>query len=211
MRWILPVTRMSDEVIIIVNELDQTTVTGQLRIGIYRPLRLSKPPGGGQVSKGRRAWQLVAQRQDRVHATTIAKNRLHAILHRHQFQKPDSSLPFSPKRHDFWLSLPASPVEKLAIELDLETIDQADAQCERLEAFMAKEALSDERVPFLVQLPGNSTIGALTILAAIGPIDRFPTAKDLVGYAGLGGGCTTPDRPTPAGKSPRLGGETCGR
>ena len=130
---------------------------------------------------------LVAQRHDRVRAATQAKNRLHSILHRHQMDKPDSTLPFSPKRHDFWLSLPVSPVEKLAIELDLETIDQADAQCERLEAFMAKEALSDERVPFLVQLPGISTIGALSILAAIGPIDRFPTSKDLVGYAGLGG------------------------
>ena len=52
---------------------------------------------------------------------------------------------------------------------------------------MAQEALTDERVPFLVQLPGISAIGALTILAAIGPIERFPTAKDLVGYSGLGG------------------------
>ncbi|MCC7361267.1 MAG: IS110 family transposase [Anaerolineales bacterium] len=130
---------------------------------------------------------LVAQRHDRVRAATQAKNRLHSILHRHQMDKPDTSVPFSSRRHDFWLNLPVSPVEKLAIELDLQTIDQADAQCERLEAFMAKEALSDERVPFLVQLPGISSIGALTVLAAIGPIDRFPTAKDLVGYAGLGG------------------------
>ncbi len=52
---------------------------------------------------------------------------------------------------------------------------------------MTREALADERVPFLVQLPGISTIGALTILAAIGPIERFPRAKGLVGYAGLGG------------------------
>ncbi len=138
-----------------------------------------------QIVRDRR--HLVAQRHDRVRAATQAKNRLHSILHRHQMDKPDTSVPFSSKRHDFWLSLPVSPVEKLAIELDLETIDQADAQCERLEAFMAKEALSDERVPFLVQLPGISTIGALTVLAAIGPIDRFPTSKDLVGYAGLGG------------------------
>jgi transposase len=131
--------------------------------------------------------QLVAQRHDRVRAATQAKNRLHSILHRHQLDKPDSSLPFSPKRHDFWLKLPVSPVEKLAIELDLETVDQAEAQRERLEAFMAQEALTDDRLPFLVQLPGVSVVGALTILGAIGPIERFPTAKDLVGYAGLGG------------------------
>ncbi|MCC7360560.1 MAG: IS110 family transposase [Anaerolineales bacterium] len=131
--------------------------------------------------------QLVAQRHDRVRAATIAKNRLHSILHRHSLDRPDSSLPFSPKRQDFWRSLPVSPVEKLAIELDLETVEQADRQRERLEAFMAKEALTDDRIPFLVQLPGISTIGALTILAAIGPIERFPSAKALVGYSGLGG------------------------
>lgn len=130
---------------------------------------------------------LVAQRHDRVRAATIAKNRLHSILFRHSLDHPESSLPFSPKRHDFWRSLPVSPVEKLAIELDLETVDQAERQRERLEAFMAAEALSDERVPFLVQLPGISTLGALTILAAIGPIERFATAKALVGYSGLGG------------------------
>lgn len=72
--------------------------------------------------------QLVAQRWDRVRAATQAKNRLHAILHRHQFDRPDSSLPFAPKRHDFWRNLPVSPVEKLAIELDLETVGLAESQ-----------------------------------------------------------------------------------
>jgi transposase len=137
-----------------------------------------------QAARDRRC--LVAQRQDRVRATTIAKNRLHAILHRHQFEKPSSSLPFAAKRRDFWLSLPVSPVEKLAIELDLETIDQAEAQRARIEKLMTGAALADERLPFLVQLPGIGAIGALAILAAIGPIERFPSPKKLVGYAGLG-------------------------
>ena len=43
-----------------------------------------------------------------------------------------------------------------------------------------------ERLPLLLQLPGVSLITALTILAAIGDISRFPDAKHLVGYAGLG-------------------------
>ena len=38
----------------------------------------------------------------------------------------------------------------------------------------------------LVQLPGVALITGLTLLAAIGDIRRFPTAKKLVGYAGLG-------------------------
>jgi len=43
-------------------------------------------------------------------------------------------------------------------------------------------------VTFLIQLPGISTLSALTILAAIGEIERFETPKKLVGYAGLGAG-----------------------
>lgn len=129
---------------------------------------------------------LVAQRQDRVRAATQAKNRLHSILFRHPFEKPDSSLPFAESRRDFWLTLPVSPVEKLSIELDLDVIDQADAQRTRIEQVMTQAALADERLPFLLQLPGIGTISALTILAAIGPIERFPTPKQLVGYAGLG-------------------------
>jgi transposase len=130
---------------------------------------------------------LVAQRHDRVRAATQAKNRLHSILFRHQIEKPEASLPFSASFREFWLSLPVSPVERLAIELDLETVDQAGAHRERIEQCMTREALRDERIPFLVQLPGVSTVGALTILAAIGTIERFPSAKQLVGYAGLGG------------------------
>lgn len=131
--------------------------------------------------------QLVAQRWDRVRATTQAKNRLHAILFRHQLDKPEAALPFSANQRNFWKSLPVSPVEKLAIELDLETIDLANIQRERLETLMTQETLKDDRAPFLMQLPGIASIGALTLLGAIGPIERFPTAKDLVGYAGLGG------------------------
>jgi transposase len=130
--------------------------------------------------------QLVAQRHDRVKAASIAKNRLRSLLHRHQFEKPEKRDPFTHPARDFWLSLPVSAVEKLAIELDLETIDQAQAQQERIEAVMREQAVQDERLPFLLQLPGISVIGAFSVLAAIGDIARFPSAKHLVGYAGLG-------------------------
>ena len=51
---------------------------------------------------------------------------------------------------------------------------------------MAALAAQDERVVLLLQLPGVGLIIALTLLAAIGDISRFPLAKQLVGYSGLG-------------------------
>lgn len=43
-----------------------------------------------------------------------------------------------------------------------------------------------EQTPYLLQLPGIGLITAMTILGAIGEIERFPTTKKLVGYVGLG-------------------------
>ena len=43
-------------------------------------------------------------------------------------------------------------------------------------------------MPYLVQLPGIALLSAMTILGAVGDITRFPSAKQLVGYAGLGAG-----------------------
>lgn len=41
-------------------------------------------------------------------------------------------------------------------------------------------------VTYLIQLPGFAVINSMTLLAAIGDITRFPSAKHLVGYSGLG-------------------------
>jgi transposase len=37
-----------------------------------------------------------------------------------------------------------------------------------------------------MQLPGFAVVTSMTLLAAIGDITRFPSAKKLVGYSGLG-------------------------
>ncbi len=41
-------------------------------------------------------------------------------------------------------------------------------------------------MPFLLQLPGVGLYSGITILAAIGQIERFASPEQLVGYAGLG-------------------------
>ena len=43
-----------------------------------------------------------------------------------------------------------------------------------------------DQAAFLVQLPGIGLVNAMTILAAVGEIERFPSAKHLVGYSGMG-------------------------
>lgn len=128
---------------------------------------------------------LIAQRAKMQRLVNQAKNRLHAVLHVYAFELPDCAL-FSEKATEWWLSLPISSLEMCQVRSNLETLHFAERQVKLLTKTLAAEAAKDERVPLLVQLPGIRMVNAMTILAAIGEIERFPSSKHLVGYAGLG-------------------------
>lgn len=129
---------------------------------------------------------LVSQRSKMVRLSTQAKNRLHAVLHRHHFLSPKEGDLFAPCNRDWWLNLDLSPIEHVRIQSDLDTLTFSQTQVARLEEAILLVATQDERALFLLQLPGIGLITAVTLLAAIGDETRFPTAKHLVGYAGLG-------------------------
>ena len=128
---------------------------------------------------------LLAQRSKMVRLSTQAKNRLHAVLHRHYLPLPEGDL-FQEANRAWWQKLPVDAIEQVRIQSDLDTLAFAHRQTTLLEDCLTKIAAQDERVPFLVQTTGISVISALTLLAAIGDITRFPAPKYLVGYAGLG-------------------------
>jgi transposase len=144
--------------------------------------------------KGKEVWippdevrdlrAVIARREKMVRLSTIAKNRLHALEHRKHLILPEN--PFSPEQRTWWENLELSTTEKLLVRSDLDTLDFARKQIEQVEEYLKQQSPQDERVPFLIQLPGVGMLTAMTILAAIGDITRFPTAEKLVGYAGLG-------------------------
>ncbi len=129
---------------------------------------------------------LVAQRTKLTRLQTQAKNRLHALLHRQHLTLPDHGDPFAPDQREWWLQLSLTDLQRVNLLSDLDTLRFAQQQLTELTARVEQVALRDERVPLLVQLPGIGLLSAVTLLAAIGDITRFATAKHLVGYAGLG-------------------------
>jgi transposase len=114
----------------------------------------------------------------------MAKNRLHSVLHRNHLVLPVK--PFDIEQRTWWESLHLSSTELFRLKSDLDTLVFAQKQIEQIEAFMKQDCAQENRIPLLVQLPGVAMLTAITILAAIGDITRFPSAKELVGYAGLG-------------------------
>lgn len=133
---------------------------------------------------------LIAHRTSLVRAQTRVKNRLQSIIHRFALQPPEGQV-FADKNRDWWQDLPLSPTEQLRLSQDLRTLDHVQQQLAEVEAELNRLSTCEpwkDFVPYLVQLPGYGLITAMTVLAAIGDITRFPTDKHLVGYAGLGAG-----------------------
>jgi transposase len=128
---------------------------------------------------------LVAQRSKMMRLATQARNRLHAVLHRHHLAPPEGD-PFAQGTEEWWLDLEVSELQRVLIQSDLDTLAYARTQIASLEEAMTAHAAQDERVVLLLQLPGVGLVTAITLLAAIGDINRFASAKQLVGYAGLG-------------------------
>jgi transposase len=147
--------------------------------GILKPVWVPPPEVRDQRA-------ILAQRAKMVRLSTQAKNRLHSVLHRHHLSPPKGKL-FAPEGREGWLALPLSFLERARVECDLDTLAFARSQITRLEATLsALAAEQNDRLVPLLQLPGLAMISGLTLLAAIGDVARFPTAKHLVGYAGLG-------------------------
>lgn len=68
----------------------------------------------------------------------------------------------------------------------IEHLNQLIAETERAIAELSVADPWREAITFRMQLPGVGLYTGMTILAAIGEIQRFPDAQRLVGYSGLG-------------------------
>lgn len=131
---------------------------------------------------------LIAHRNRLLRQRTQAKNRLRSALHRYNIVPPDGGL-FTAAQRGWWEALPLSASEKLRIRQDLCLIDSLEPLVGEVEAELTRLSGTEpwvSQVAFLLQLPGIGVLNALVLLAAIGDITRFPSAKQLVGYAGLG-------------------------
>jgi transposase len=131
---------------------------------------------------------LIAHRKRLVRDRSAVKNRLHSMLHRHSVPLPDGD-PFSLSNQDWWDQLELSDIEKLQVSHELKQMAQLTSMIKEADEQIATISVQSpwrDQVAFILQFTGIGLNSAMTILGAIGEIERFPTAKQLVGYSGLG-------------------------
>src|SRR5689334_8882534 len=126
---------------------------------------------------------LLRHRVQLVRLRTLLRNRIHAVLADHGHGRP-AGVWSGPGRQ--WLASLELPAASRKVAGDgLALIDAAEVRAGRPGWETRQRARSDPRVKVLTQLPGAGPFTALVILAEIGDITRFPTARKLASWAGL--------------------------
>jgi hypothetical protein len=118
----------------------------------------------------------------------MVTNRLPSVLQRHNLPAPAGE-PFSATNRPWWDKLSVSPTEQLRVRQDLATLEHLAKQIAELDdevLRLSTRAPWADQATYVMQLPGFSVLLTMTVLAAIGEVQRFAHAKQLVGYAGLG-------------------------
>jgi transposase len=159
------------------NDKVDAAILGQLLRADLLPEAWIAPPAVRQLrALLRHRAQLVRQR-------TMLRNRIHAVLADHGHDRP-AGYWSGPGRA--WLaSLELPAVSREVIEDDLALIDALQQPIDRLDWEVRQHAKADPRVKVLTQLPGVGPFTALVLLAEIGDISRFASARKLASWAGL--------------------------
>jgi transposase len=125
-----------------------------------------------------------------VETHTQIVNRMHSVAHRHHL-KHERGKRFNEKNTVWQRDKRLSKVEQFQLELEMENRGYMEKQISRIGKEVAKLSHQKpwaESMTYMMQLPGFGVITAMTVLAAIGEVQRFETAKKLASYSGLTGG-----------------------
>ncbi len=128
--------------------------------------------------------ELLRFRAALVRLQTMVKNRIHSILLKHGYQSPYTDT-FGVKGRAWLITLSLRPVYQQALHSFLAVLETLRIQIKAASETIDAEAKTSPAALALCQLPGIAHYSALLILAEIGDVNRFPSPKHLVSYAGL--------------------------
>jgi len=149
----------------------------------------------------REVRRLVDSRQDLVERQTAVKNWIVHFLHHETWYDRDGL--WTQKGMKRLQAFRLSAGDRMLLDLKLQELEQLAQRRGQMEAAM--QAIYDQwpQAQHVDEVRGIGLVTAVSILAHIGPIDRFPSAEDLISYAGLAPGHRQSDGTSHTG---RIGG-----
>lgn len=130
----------------------------------------------------------ISYRSRLVTTSTMIRNRLQSLLHKHNLLMSEAGL----LDQGWWeAQKDISSLEKMQIRQELGLLQEVEQLKMAVDEELQRQSTGltwGKQAMQLMQLPGIGFVVAMTVLSAIGDISRFESAKQLVGYAGIGAG-----------------------
>jgi transposase len=157
-------------------KVDAATLAQLLRAGLLPEAWIAPP-------EVRQLRALLRHRTGLVRLGTQQRNRIHAVVADFGYDRSGSYLS-GPGRG--WLAGLDLPQASREIVTDcLAVIDGLTPVIDRIDSELRQHAKADPRVKILTTLPGVGQFTALVMVAEIGDISRFGSARKLASWAGL--------------------------
>jgi transposase len=149
----------------------------------------------------REVRRLVDSRQDLVERQTAVKNWVTHFLHHETWYDREGL--WTQKGMKRLRAFRLSASDRMVLDLKLQELEQLSQRRGEMEAAMQKVYDQWPEAQWVDEVRGIGMVTAVSILAHIGTIDRFPSAEDLISYAGLAPGHRQSDQTAHNG---RIGG-----
>ena len=159
------------------DKLDSRVLAELLRTGFLAEAWIAPP----QVRAER---QLLRHRARSVQWATRAKNGVHGVVNRQGIRPPIEAL-FGAKGRAFLAELNLAEMDRWEVDDHLLRLDVLQGQIAALDREIRRRGRENPVARALEEIPGIGPFIALLLVAEIGDIQRFPTAKHLASYTGL--------------------------
>ena len=156
---------------------DAKTLTHLLRCALLPEAYIAPP-------ELRDLRELLRHRATLTRMPTAVKNRVRALLARQGIRQEHSDL-FGKGGHEFLTSLASPDVSRQRLDSLLALIADFDREITATTREIDARAKADERVGVLCQIRGVGRYTAMLVIAEVGDVKRFPTARQLCAWAGL--------------------------
>lgn len=157
--------------------VDAPTLAHLLRTGMLPEAYIAPP-------ELRDLRELLRHRAVLTRMRTAVKNRVHALLAR-QGILPEHADLFGNGGREFLAGLELPEGSRRRLDSLIALIGDFDREITATTSEIDQRAKTDERVPVLCQIRGVGRYTAMLVIAEVGDVGRFPTARHLCAWAGL--------------------------
>lgn len=134
--------------------------------------------------KNRERRALIRHRASLMRIRVDIKNRVHALLDKHELTHSYSDL-FGKEGTEWLRSLQLPTPDHQILQSNLQVLETLNAEVRNADIQIAKDATTEDQAKLLMTMPGVDYYAAMVLLSEIGGVKRFNSDEKLVSWVGL--------------------------